>query len=281
MIDSFLERDQAPLGPEQWAALDEAVIQTARRALVGRRFIPIYGPLGAGVQTVPMHQFEGANIGEVDLTGEAECGTVKTSQVKHITLPVLHKDFSLLWRNIASSLELGLPLDVAPATSAAAFTARTEDDLIFNGNKALGLEGLLTAPGRHVMALGDWKVVGSAFGDVTQAVQTLSDDGFYGPYALVVPPKLYAQMHGVHERTGVLEIRNVEELTGAGVFSSPVLPENRAVVVSGGAQNLDLAIAQDMVVAALGPEKMNHVFRVLEILALRIKRPQAIVTLEV
>jgi hypothetical protein len=35
-----------------------------------------------------------------------------------------------------------------------------------------------------------------------------------------------------------------------------------------------------MVVAALGPEKMNLVLRVFEILTLRIKRPASIVTLE-
>jgi uncharacterized linocin/CFP29 family protein len=280
MIEQFLDRASAPLSEGQWAALDQAVIDTASRALVGRRFIPLFGPLGPGVQTVPLDKFNGAHMGELDLTGEIECGIIKTTQIKHIVLPIVHKDFVLLWRNVATGQQLGLPLDVAPASSAAAFTARKEDDLIFNGDADLGLEGLLTVEGRAILPLSDWSQVGNAFSDVTAAVQKLVSLGFYGPYALVVPPMLYARMHGVHERTGVLEIRNVEELTTAGVFRSPVLPENRAVVAASGAQNLDLAIAQDMAVAYLGPEKMNHLLRVFEILALRIKRPQAIVTLE-
>jgi uncharacterized linocin/CFP29 family protein len=280
MIEPFLDRNAGPFTADQWEAIDRAVVETARHSLVGRRFMPIFGPLGAGIQTVSSDQFDGTHIGELDLTGEAECGTIRTTGVKHITLPIIHKDFLLLWRSIATGRQLGLPVDMAAARSAAAFTARKEDDMIFNGHAELGIDGLLSVEGRGVLPLSNWDKVGSAFGDITAAIEHLVGEGFYGPYALVVPPVLYARMHGVHERTGVLEIRNVEELTTAGVFRSPVLPNDRAMVVSTGGQNLDLAVAQDMVVAYLGPEKMNHVLRVLEILAPRIKRPKAIVTLE-
>jgi uncharacterized linocin/CFP29 family protein len=279
MIERFLDRDSVGLSDSQWEQLENVVIETARRSLVGRRFIPVYGPLGPGVQTVPLHEFEGTYAGEADITGEAECGIVKTSSIRHITLPIIHKDFLILWRNVAST-EIGLPLDLAPASSAATFTARKEDDLIFNGYSELGLDGILTTKGRKTLPLSDWKQVGNAFNDVTAAMEALGHDGFYGPYALIVPPILYAQMHGVHERTGVLEIRNVEELTTAGIFRSQVVPDNKAVVVSVGSQNMDLAIAQDMTVASLGPEKMNLALRVFEVLAPRIKRPKAIVTLE-
>jgi uncharacterized linocin/CFP29 family protein len=39
-------------------------------------------------------------------------------------------------------------------------------------------------------------------------------------------------------------------------------------------------VGQDLITAYLGPEEMGHRFRVLESLALRIKRPGAICTLE-
>ncbi len=279
MIARFLDRATVPLNKEQWAQLDRLVIETVRRSLVGRRFIPIYGPLEPGVHTVPLDEFEGVYIGEADISGEVECGMVKASRARHIVLPIIHKDFLLLWRNIAAG-DVGIPLDFAPAASAAAFTARKEDDLIFNGDANLGHDGILTIAGRSVMPLSDWNQVGNAFNNVMQALERLGSDGYYGPYALVVSPALYARMFGVHERTGVLEIRNVEELMTAGVFWSPVIPVNRAAVVSVGAQNMDLAIAQDLVTAVLGPAKMNYEMRVFEILALRIKRPQAIVTLE-
>lgn len=279
MIERFLDRDSIALGARQWQQLQQVVVDTARAALVGRRFIPVYGPLGPGAQTVPLQEFEGTVSGEADFTGDIECGAVRTSEVRHLPLPMIHKDFTLLWRNVAAD-DAGLPLDTAPAASAAAFCARKEDDLVFNGDKKLGVDGLLSVGGRKSMALSDWAEVGNAFKDVNSGIVHLVSQGYYGPYALVVPPNLYAQMHGVHERTGVLEIRNVEELTTAGVFRSSVIPPTRALLVSTGAQNMDLAVAQDWVLASLGPEKMNLRLRVFEIMTLRIKRPQAVVVFE-
>ena len=278
-FERYLDRDSVPLTESQWRRIDEVVIGAASGALVGRRFIPVYGPLGPGVQTVPLNEFEGTYAGTVDFTGEEECGTIRTSGTRFIPLPIIHKDFMLPWRHVVAG-DAGLPLDLAPATSAAVFTARKEDELIFNGSPQLGLDGLTTVNGRKVLPLSDWQQVGNAFSDVNKALEMLNSDGFYGPYALVVPSVMYAQMHGVHERTGVLEIRNVEELTTAGVHRSAALVPDTVLVVSVGASNMDLAIGQDMTVASLGPEKMNVMLRVFEVLALRIKRPGAIVTLE-
>ena len=53
-----------------------------------------------------------------------------------------------------------------------------------------------------------------------------------------------------------------------------------AVLLSTGQENLDLAVALDMSVAYLGAEHMNHPFRVLESLILRIKHADAICTIE-
>lgn len=39
---------------------------------------------------------------------------------------------------------------------------------------------------------------------------------------------------------------------------------------------IDLAVAQDMITAYVGPEGMDHRFRVLESLVLRVKQPGAI-----
>ena len=65
-----------------------------------------------------------------------------------------------------------------------------------------------------------------------------------------------------------------------GVFQSTIVGDDRAVIVSTGRQNFDLAVAQDLTVAYLGAEKMNHPFRVFESVYLRIKRHSSICTLE-
>lgn len=46
----FLMRDDVSLSAEQWQAIDSAAVNAARNVLVGRKFLQIYGPLGAGAQ---------------------------------------------------------------------------------------------------------------------------------------------------------------------------------------------------------------------------------------
>ena len=48
----FLSREGSPISAELWSKIDEQVITMAKKILVGRRFLHIYGPLGAGVQSI-------------------------------------------------------------------------------------------------------------------------------------------------------------------------------------------------------------------------------------
>jgi uncharacterized linocin/CFP29 family protein len=276
----YLLRDQAPLSSSEWDQVDAVAEDTARRALVGRRIVPVLGPLGAGVEVVPDYVFRGTERGGLDLTGESDTGVVRPSEHRFLPIPLLYKDFQLHWRDLAMHHQMHMPLDTGPVATAAAIVARTEDNLIFNGDAPLGYEGLLNAAGRGVLRISDWAGIGNAFRDVVTATQYLADVGFYGPYAVVASPRLYAAMNRVYENTGVLEIEQVQKLAGSGVYRSAAIPDDRALVVATGASNMDLVVAQDLVVAYLAAENLNHLFRVLESVVLRIKRPQAIVTLE-
>ena len=276
----YLLRDQAPLTGEQWERVDAVVEEVARRALVGRRIVPVLGPLGPGVRAVPDDVLRETDQGEVDLLGESDGGVVRGSERRYLQVPLLYKDFRIHWRDLETSRQLNMPIDTGPAAAAAGIVARSEDDLIFNGNGRLGQEGLLNAAGRGVLAIGEWNTMGQAFRDVVTAIQYLTDAGFYGPYAVVASPRLYTAMNRVYENTGILEIEQVQKLATAGVYRSPSIPDGRAVVVATGASNMDLVVGQDLVVAYLSTENLNHVFRVMESLVLRIKRPQAVVSLE-
>lgn len=277
-MDELLARGEAPLSNSEWEAIDNVVVQAAKRQLVARRFIEVFGPLGVGIQNINFDAFGGLDSANVDLLGREDTEPVAAIQRIRQTIPVIYKDFILYWRDLESARRLNIPLDVAPAAAAATFVAQMEDDLIFNGNPELGFPGLLTIDGRNNVDAHNWDEAGAAFGDVVAAIQKLVDNGFFGPYAVAVSPKRYAQMHRVYANTGVLEMNHIRDIATAGVFQSPAIADY-GVVVSTGVQNLDLAVAQDFVTAYLGPENLNHPFRVLESLVLRIKRPGAICTL--
>jgi uncharacterized linocin/CFP29 family protein len=260
--------------------MNETVIAVARRSLVGRRILDIYGPLGAGVQTVPHDEFQGVSPGAVDIVGEQETAMVFSDQRRHLTVPIIYKDFLLHWRDIEAARTHNMPLDVSAAAGAAALCAQQEDELIFHGDAKLGHEGLMNAAGRLTVPLGDWTVAGGGYQAVVEATRKLNEAGHFGPYAVVLSPRLFSLLHRIFEKTGVLEIETIRQLAPDGVFQSNRLRGETGVVLSTGRENLDLAVAMDMVTSYLGASRMNHPFRVLESLILRIKHPDAICTLE-
>jgi len=276
---NFLMRDQSPLLPEQWQALDSTVIQTARESLVCRRFIPVFGPLGAGVQAVPDDRFSGVDAGAVDLLGNAESATVQLSVRRYLPIPIIYKDFVLPWRDLELTRQFGSTLDTSGAAAAAAACAHAEDALFVNGNAALGLPGLCTVEGVQRLPLGNWNSPGEAFNAVVQATEALIKQGFYGATTVLTSPPLYAQLNRMFDNSGLLTVEQVEKLVRGGVYQSAVVPEGTALVIAGGPEILDLAIALDMVTAYDGPEKLNHIFRVIETVVLRIKQPAAIVVM--
>jgi uncharacterized linocin/CFP29 family protein len=276
----FLDRKSAPLSGEEWHRIDEAVIETARRMLVGRRVLPILGPLGAGVYCLPYSVFSGKTQAGVDMTGEKEDFVVAADRRVTINLPILYKDFKIVWRDVEADQHLGIPLDASSAAVAASFVATQEDNLIFNGNSELGHEGIFSASGRLTVPISNWEKSGSALADAVQATGALAAAGHYGPYAMVVSPVLFGNMVRVYGNTGMLELDQVKALISGGVHYSNVIPGKKATVISLGQQNLNLAIGQDMVTGYTGPVNMNHLFRVMETLALLIRRPDAICTIE-
>lgn len=275
----FLDRSNAPLREEEWRQIDTLVVEVARRQLVGRRFIPVFGPLGAGTQDVDYDVFTGTDAAVVSTLGEST-DPVRAKRRVHEHMPLIYKDFMLYWRDLESNRLMGTPVDLGAAAAAASFCAQKEDDLIFNGNEDLGYPGLTTVEGRQELQASDWDVAGAAFNDIVSATRMLINEGFFGPFALVVSPKAFSQMQRVYANSGVLEINHVREIATGGVFQSPLLRDKLGFVVSMGIQNFDIAIGQDLITAYLGPEKMNHPFRVMESIVLRIKRPGAIVSLE-
>lgn len=281
MPTSFLNRAEAPLLEEEWAAVDKVVVEVARRALCGRRFIQLFGPLGAAVQDVDYDIFSGMGEAQVTVLGDEPVNAVRAQRRIHENIPIIYKDFVLYWRDLETARMMNMPIDVSSAAAAAANVAREEDKLIFYGNKDCGYDGFFSVKGRQTLKARDWSVPGNAFQDIVDARVRLLDHGFYGPYALAVNPVWFAHMHQLLQGSGVLEINHVREIAAAGVFQSPVIKPNHALLVSLGIQNFDIALGQDLVTAYLGAENMNHPFRVFESLVLRIKRPEAALTIEV
>jgi uncharacterized linocin/CFP29 family protein len=265
----LLAREEAPLSAEDWERLDGIVVEVGRKYLVGRRFIPLFGPLGAGLPVVPSPELAGFGEGEAIAAG--------STPLAHLAR--LQKDFVLKYEDLETSQRLGLPVDYAAAAAAAYVVAGQEDDLIFNGCKECGAGGLTNAKGIQKVKAGTWSAAGAVFADVVKAVEALASGGFPGPYAVAVAPSVWAMTHRSLGPGPKTESDMIEDIAKAGLFSSPALNPKQAVVLEAGSLNMDLAVGMDLTTAYLGPDNLNHPFRVMETVALRIKRPQAIVVI--
>ncbi len=267
-METILMREGSPLTAEQWHAVDTTVNQMAQQILVGRRILNLYGPLGFGAYTVPLYTYK-----------EDEAGAVRAQMACQVPLVTLTQEFIITARDLELSNSGQQLFDTAPVAAAAAKSAFAEDCLILNGN-AEGAPGLLTAEGRQTIKMGKWEEEGQALASVSQATAKLVTEGFYGPYAVVMHPAKFAQLQRVYGRQGVLEAELVEKQAPAGVFTTSVMPEGKVLVMAVQPHYVDLAVGLDLSTAFVETVNLEHRFRIMETLALRIKDPGAICVLE-
>ncbi len=249
-MSEYLMRDAAPLSDKEWQAVDSLVVKIARDFLVGRRFLDLVGPFGAGMEIVPVG------------VGDAR---------KHIPLSVIEQSFTLHWRDIEASRKLGVPVELGAAARAAMACARMEDESV--------LGGLWDAAEKSV-PVAEWGKAEGPLQSVVAATELLFEDGFSGPYALVMSPDLYTQTQRVSHGMGRMVSKLIADVAEGGMFRSQLLGESQGMVLALGAFNFDLVVGQDLITAYEGNEGLDHNFRILETIALRVKRAGAICKLE-
>ena len=239
---------------------------------MGRRFLTLFGPLGAGATDIP--------IEDISAKMEEQDGYSKIKGRRYVQLPELHEDFIIYWRDIEHSNTTGQPLDLSRVVMAAQAIAQKEDRLIFFGNEFLGLEGLLTAKGASKISRKDWRSGDNAFTDVAAGIAMFESKSLIGRYSLVLSPDLYVQLQRIHPSLGMTEAERIRKLLNGHLYSTPVLGTNKAVMVCIEPQYMDLAVGKDIETAYLETKDLNHVFRIIETVALRIKSKDAIIVFE-
>ena len=271
-----------PLSEDQIKSVEDQVVREARRTLVGRRFINLFGPLGAGVESISFDTYNRDQVAEIDLEGKRDPDPIGAhTEEQYRRIPLIYKDFVLHWRDVKLSQDIGAPIDTGNAALASHFVAHREDDLIFNGHKKLEISGLLSVQGTNKVKGQSWKKFGAAFDDVSTAIGVLLENNHHPSYALTLSTDAYSSLIKAKSDSPVLELHQIRQLCTDGVFMTHVLPPKTAVLVSTGDPNFDIAVAEDLSLAYLGPSQMNYAFRVYESLVLRVKRPKAICVIQI
>ncbi|MBK9142553.1 MAG: encapsulin [Candidatus Melainabacteria bacterium] len=277
MWKSHQKLTELPITEQQAQSMLEAAVQEVRRTVVARKLMALYGPLGAGTESVSLERHSQDSPAEIDLEGKPDPQPIGAHEKEqYVRVPIIFKDFILHWRDVKYSQDTSSPLDNTHAIRAAHQVGDKEDNLLFNGSEDLKIFGLLNCPGIQTIEGGDWTKPGDSVADVYMAVRSLLAKDHHFPYVLVMSLDMYEALLKPVRESPVLELEQISKLCVDGVYWSAQIPSGTAALLSTGSQNFDIAVAEDLRIAYLGPSDMNYRFRVYESLVLRVKRPTAI-----
>lgn len=264
MSDTYLNRGDAPFNDCLWSAIDNAVVESARSQLSGRRLLAVEGPFGLGLKSVPGRDREwtGKTGNDIDVS-------VSTS----LPLVLIRKTFRLGTRDIAAFENGCINIDLEDTVKASVACAKQEDEFVFSGAKGMFC-GLLDAPGVKTQKMRKWSEVGNAVEDVIQAVNQLDSAGFRGPYSLALSPNLYNGLFKRYPQSSVLEMEHLKSLVTDGIFKSGNLPVGGVLTVRN-RQFASIMLGQDLTTGFIGPVDGGYEFSISESFTMRIAMPEA------
>ena len=134
--------------------------------------------------------------------------------------------------------------------------------------------GLLTVEDRQHIEGGAWTALDRALEDALAAATKLDDEGFRGPYSLVLAPALYNALFRLYPGTDVLQLEHLRRLCTGGIYKAAieggVMVDPRVGV---------LVVGQDLRSGYVGQDGVHYQLYVSESIVLRIDQPTAICTI--
>jgi len=276
--------DTGRLTSEEILYIDNRVVETVKPLLVARRLFPVFTLPNAGIITVRGYKRTNMSAARISLHGQGgiKDRTEKTSF--DITVPVIEKEFEIMWRELEASRESGMPIDLQDGENAARKVAEDEDKLLITGEytgwRALGVEGLSTATGRNTKAsAGAWPA--NSLTDLSAAIGELETDGHYGPYAAVLRSSWAAKLRALVSNTATKWIDVVRDLFPAGIYVTDNLHTSAglttsALVLEPSQENFEMVVGRDLEVRKREDVRGNLECVAREVIAPRIKRPTSI-----
>lgn len=246
-----LSKGNVTVTPEQHRKVLEAVVIAARQQMVARELlggdIEFYNDIG--VQTISydtLTEMSGAQIDFKFTENEDQVDLARTN----VPVPLIHKEFEIDFRDLASSQRYGTPLSTLNAEAAAYQVAITEDATLIQGWTRDGtdydVDGFYQAAGNTDSTSADFAIPGKPITAVAAALAMLEADKIKPPYNMALHPTQYNQLMGSIYTGGVDEVLKVTNMLKSG-----------RVDQGGGAGGLilattDIVAGTGMIVAAPG-----------------------------
>jgi uncharacterized linocin/CFP29 family protein len=265
---NHLYRDLAPVTTSGWEAIDDEARSRLTTFLAARKVVDFSGPHGWGRSAY--------DLGRIDPLDSEPAPGVRGALRKVRPLVELRTDFALS-RRVIDDISRGAPdPDLDPVVDASRRIALAEDNLVFNGYEAAGVDGITNATPHEPIAMpGDWDQFPTA---VAKAIGVLRESGVGGPYAIALGPGPYT---GMTETAygGYPVLNHIRLLLEGPIVWAPAV--ECAVVLSVRGGDFELTSGQDLAVAYASHDADEVRLYLIESLTFRALTPEAAVEITV
>ena len=232
-----LHRELAPISEAAWAQIEEETSRTLKRYLAGRRVVDVQGPAGVALSAVGT-----GHLRNVRAPGDG----LVTRQREVKALVEVRAPFELDRQQIDDVERGANDSDWQPAKDAARRIAFAEDQAIFEGYAAAGIQGARQGTSNPVMTLpADVRNYPDA---IAQALSQLRLVGVNGPYSVLLSADAYTGLSETSDH-GYPVLEHVKRLVNDQIIWAPALTGAFVLTTRGG--DFDLHIGQDVSIGYL------------------------------
>ncbi|NOD32283.1 encapsulin [Ruegeria atlantica] len=282
---------------DQWSAVKKAVHDEALRARVAASFLPLYGPLPADTQSVPLNKLDLVENSSGASKQRLDVNDYDTLRLTTVSVNVYLKGAQVADPELTAAQIM--------FRRAAAVVARVEDDIVFNGQPGTGqapkhaggapdsLPQIYTISGGGkypgLLEAGEGKTKSTSkknysgtdvFEAVVEGISALETHGYLGPYACVMGNGLFRAVTTPLPNSMVLPRDSILPFLDGPLLRSSTLPPDKAVLVSLLGAPVEIVVPSDIAVKYLQTSaEGEHVFRVQQKFHLRIKEAKAVRTI--
>lgn len=280
--------DTGELTDEELRYIYSEIIGAAWPALKARDIFEIETVPSVGFREIRKFTETDMSAALIDMDGD-EVNIDRTQlAASTISMPVIHKEFIVNWRDLEARREVGQSLDLVNARNAGRQVSEEENKLLFSGEhtgwRSLGILGLVGSvpAGNDDASAGAWPA--NAAADINVAIGRLETDGFDPPYVMCLPVALARKLDvavgaggaGMTYRKFFLQNDVLQGIiTDDSVIASDGGVDS-AIIVCPGKENFSLQVARDITVRTVILPNMNLFGRVYEVVTPMIKRPNSL-----
>ncbi len=264
---NHLMRELAPVNDAAWTQIDGEATRSIKHFLAARRLVDFTGPLGWQISAVA--------TGRTEPVDGSPLGSVEAVRRQVLPLVELRAPFTLAREELDTVERGGNDPDLQAVIDAGRAAALAEDHLVFHGDPAAGIAGIIAASPHQAVAVGDDF---SAYPDhVAKAVTVLRSADIAGPYAIALGTDCYTGVTETIEHGGYPVLEHLGQLLGGPVVWAPAV--RGAVVLSQRGGDYALTVGQDFSIGFRHATGDSVVLFIEESVTFQVNTPEAAVEL--